>query len=57
MEVIALVLFMLATVVLSGVLVRTLPLLRVLPAGAFDRVVGFLGVNASMDGFEGRRPR
>jgi all-trans-retinol dehydrogenase (NAD+) len=38
-------------------LVRTLPLLRVLPAGAFDRVVGFLGVNASMDRFEGRRPR
>jgi all-trans-retinol dehydrogenase (NAD+) len=37
-------------------LVRWLPLLRVLPVGAFDRVAGFLGVNASMDGFEGRGP-
>jgi all-trans-retinol dehydrogenase (NAD+) len=36
-------------------LVHLLPLLRVLPVGAFDRIAGFLGVNASMDGFEGRK--
>jgi all-trans-retinol dehydrogenase (NAD+) len=38
-------------------LVGLLPLLRVLPVAAFDRVVGLLGVNTSMDGFEGRGPR
>lgn len=38
-------------------LVRILPLLRVLPVGAFDRVATFLGVNASMDAFVGRKPR
>ena len=31
-----------------------LPLLRLLPVGAFDRLAAFLGVNASMDEFEGR---
>jgi len=38
-------------------LVRLLPLLRILPVGAFDRIATFLGVNASMDEFEGRGPR
>lgn len=38
-------------------LVRLLPLLRVLPVGAFDRVATLLGVNASMDEFVGRKPR
>jgi all-trans-retinol dehydrogenase (NAD+) len=38
-------------------LVGLLPLLRILPVGAFDRVAGFLGVNASMDHFQGRGPR
>jgi all-trans-retinol dehydrogenase (NAD+) len=37
-------------------LVGLLPLLRILPVGAFDRVAGFLGVNASMDHFQGRGP-
>ena len=31
-----------------------LPLLRLLPVGAFDRLASFLGVNASMDEFKGR---
>lgn len=35
-------------------LVRLLPLLRILPVAAFDRLVSFLGVNASMDEFQGR---
>jgi all-trans-retinol dehydrogenase (NAD+) len=35
-------------------LVATVPLLRILPVGAFDWVAGFLGVNASMDEFKGR---
>jgi all-trans-retinol dehydrogenase (NAD+) len=35
-------------------LVGLLPLLRVLPVGAFDRIATFLGVNASMDAFRGR---
>lgn len=38
-------------------LVRLLPLLRILPVGAFDGIASFLGVNASMDEFEGRGPR
>jgi len=38
-------------------LVGWLPLLRILPAGALDRVASFLGVNASMDEFVGRGPR
>jgi all-trans-retinol dehydrogenase (NAD+) len=37
-------------------LVRLLPLLRILPVGAFDWIASFLGVNASMDEFEGRGP-
>jgi all-trans-retinol dehydrogenase (NAD+) len=38
-------------------LVRLLPVMRVLPVGAFDWIARFLGVNASMDEFEGRGPR
>jgi all-trans-retinol dehydrogenase (NAD+) len=38
-------------------LVRLLPLMRILPVGAFDWIASFLGVNASMDEFEGRGPR
>ena len=38
-------------------LVRWLPLLRILPVGAFDRIAGLLGVNASMDAFVGRGAR
>jgi all-trans-retinol dehydrogenase (NAD+) len=38
-------------------LVRLLPLLRILPVGAFDWIARSLGVNASMDEFEGRGPR
>jgi len=38
-------------------LVRLVPLLRILPVGAFDWVASFLGINASMDAFEGRGPR
>jgi all-trans-retinol dehydrogenase (NAD+) len=34
--------------------VATLPLLRSLPVGAFDRVAGVLGVNRTMDEFTGR---
>lgn len=34
--------------------VHLLPLLRMLPVGAFDWITTFLGVNASMDEFEGR---
>jgi all-trans-retinol dehydrogenase (NAD+) len=34
--------------------ISLLPLLRILPVGAFDRIVAFLGVNTSMDEFEGR---
>lgn len=37
-------------------IVRLLPLLRMLPVGAFDRIATFLGVNASMDEFVGRGP-
>jgi all-trans-retinol dehydrogenase (NAD+) len=37
-------------------LVRLLPLMRILPVGAFDRLASFLGVNASMDEFVGRGP-
>jgi all-trans-retinol dehydrogenase (NAD+) len=36
--------------------VHLLPLLRMLPVGAFDWVATFLGVNASMDAFKGRDP-
>jgi all-trans-retinol dehydrogenase (NAD+) len=36
--------------------VGTLPLLRTLPVGAFDRVAGILGVNRTMDDFTGRTP-
>jgi all-trans-retinol dehydrogenase (NAD+) len=35
--------------------VHLLPLLRVLPVGVFDWITTFLGVNASMDAFEGRK--
>lgn len=35
-------------------LLHALPLLRLLPARAFDRVMDLFGVNASMDHFEGR---
>jgi len=34
--------------------IHLLPLLRVLPVGAFDWLASFLGVNASMDEFKGR---
>ena len=34
--------------------VHLLPLLRMLPVGAFDWIATFLGVNASMDEFKGR---
>ena len=34
--------------------VHLLPLLRLLPVGVFDQVSTFLGVNASMDAFQGR---
>ncbi|MGO1181703.1 MAG: SDR family oxidoreductase [Micrococcaceae bacterium] len=36
-------------------LVRTLPLLRALPTGLFDRMMNVFGVNATMDGFTGRK--
>jgi all-trans-retinol dehydrogenase (NAD+) len=36
--------------------VGTLPLLRTLPVGVFDRVAGVLGVNRTMDHFTGRTP-
>jgi len=36
-------------------IVRLVPLLRMLPPGAFDRVMDLFGVNASMDHFVGRR--
>lgn len=36
-------------------LVRLVPLLRILPTRAFDRVMDLLGVNVSMDEFVGRR--
>ena len=36
--------------------VHLLPLLRMLPVGAFDWIATFLGVNASMDEFKGRGP-
>jgi all-trans-retinol dehydrogenase (NAD+) len=35
-------------------LVHLVPLMRILPVGAFDWLVSFLGVNASMDEFKGR---
>jgi all-trans-retinol dehydrogenase (NAD+) len=38
-------------------LLRLVPLMRILPVGAFDWIANFLGVNASMDEFEGRGPR
>jgi all-trans-retinol dehydrogenase (NAD+) len=34
--------------------VATLPLLRFLPTRAFDKLMTFLGVHASMDDFKGR---
>jgi all-trans-retinol dehydrogenase (NAD+) len=37
--------------------VRLVPLMRILPVGAFDWIASFLGVNASMDEFEGGDPR
>ena len=36
--------------------VHLLPLLRMLPVGVFDWIATFLGVNASMDAFQGRDP-
>jgi all-trans-retinol dehydrogenase (NAD+) len=36
--------------------VRLVPLMRMLPVGAFDWIASFLGVNASMDEFKGRGP-
>jgi all-trans-retinol dehydrogenase (NAD+) len=35
-------------------LVRLLPALRILPAGAFDRIMDLFGINVSMDDFAGR---
>ncbi len=40
--------------VLMPFLVYLVPLLRVLPVGAFDAIAGLLGINASMDHFTGR---
>lgn len=37
-------------------LVNLLPVLRVLPAGVFDRLMDVLGVNRTMDHFTGRSP-
>jgi all-trans-retinol dehydrogenase (NAD+) len=37
--------------------VHLLPLLRMLPVGVFDWIATFLGVNASMDAFQGRERR
>jgi len=37
-------------------LVNLLPVLRVLPVGAFDRLMDVLGVNRTMDHFTGRTP-
>jgi all-trans-retinol dehydrogenase (NAD+) len=37
-------------------LVALLPVLRILPVAAFDWIARFLGVNASMDAFQGRGP-
>ena len=37
-------------------LVNLLPVLRVLPAGVFDRLMDVLGVNRTMDHFTGRTP-
>jgi all-trans-retinol dehydrogenase (NAD+) len=37
-------------------LVGLLPLMRILPVGAFDWIARFLGVSASMDEFQGRGP-
>jgi all-trans-retinol dehydrogenase (NAD+) len=42
--------------VLMPPLVYLVPLLRLLPLGAFDAIAGALGVNAAMDHFEGRTP-
>src|SRR5690606_26750936 len=42
--------------VILPTIVRFLPLLRMLPVGAFDRIATFLGVNASIDEFVGRGP-
>lgn len=36
-------------------LVRALPLMRILPTSLFDRAMNVLGVNATMDGFTGRK--
>ena len=36
-------------------LARLVPLMRMLPVGAFDWIASFLGINASMDAFEGRK--
>jgi all-trans-retinol dehydrogenase (NAD+) len=37
-------------------MVNTLPLMRVLPVWAFDRLADFFGLNNAMDGFTGRAP-
>jgi len=37
-------------------MVSTLPAMRLLPVGAFDRLAGFFGITAAMDGFTGRGP-
>jgi all-trans-retinol dehydrogenase (NAD+) len=40
---------------LMPALVRTLPLLRLLPVSWFDAIADFMGISASMDDFKGRR--
>jgi len=42
--------------VILPLLVRSVPLMRLLPVAAFDRIADFLGVTASMDSFVGRGP-
>ena len=42
--------------VIMPLMVRSVPLMRLLPVAAFDRLADFFGVSASMDEFVGRGP-
>ena len=42
--------------VIMPLMVRSLPLMRLLPVAAFDRLADFFGITASMDEFVGRGP-
>ncbi len=42
--------------IMTPPMVRTVPLLRVLPVRAFDAVADFFGINHTMDHFVGRGP-